>query len=119
MEIMRIGSGNGCFSAAALAGGLIFISGQYGGSDNRDITGQARELLEKCDQILAQCGSDRRHVLFAAIYLNDIHNTLADFNAVWKAWVEPGFEPARTCVGTQIAYPGYFAEVSFVAVPAG
>lgn len=118
MEIKRIGSGNGSFSSAALAGGLIFISGQYGSADHPDISGQARELLENCDRLLAQCGSDKRHVLFASIYLNDIHNTLSAFNQVWREWVEVGFEPCRSCVGTQIAAPGYFAEVAFVAAPA-
>jgi enamine deaminase RidA (YjgF/YER057c/UK114 family) len=55
---------------------------------------QAAALLARYDELLENYGSDKRHILRADIDIRDV-SMLADFNAVWEAWVEDGYQPAR------------------------
>jgi len=114
MEITRLDAGRGRFCQAVRCGSLLFISGQYGDC-GKDMKGQAEEIFEKCDAILARYGVDKRSIVFACIGLCDIHKNIGPFNEAWDSWIEKGYEPARTCLGTDTAAPGYLAEVSFVA----
>lgn len=114
MSITRYQPGTGRFCQAVRCGDLLFISGQYGDS-SKDMKGQAQELFAKCDVILESYGLDKTNVVFANIGLHNIQENIAAFNEAWDEWIVPGHEPARTCLGVEIAFPGYFAEVSFVA----
>ncbi len=55
---------------------------------------QATALLHRYDELLAQYGSDKRHVLRAEIILKNISD-LDEFNTAWSEWVEDGYQPAR------------------------
>lgn len=55
---------------------------------------QASALLRRYDDLLAQYGSDKRHVLRAEIILRDASD-LDEFNKAWTEWVEDGYQPAR------------------------
>lgn len=114
MNIERLDPGGGRFCQAVRCGDLLFINGQYGDC-NKDMKGQAKEIFDKCDAILARYGIDKTNIVFVTIGLSDIHNNFAMFNEAWDEWVVKGKEPARTCLGTDTAFPGYLAEVSFVA----
>ena len=114
MEIVQLHPGEGRFCQAVRCGELLFISGQYGDC-KKDIKGQARELFSKCDAILESYGVDKTHVVFVTIGLSNIHENFVPFNEAWDEWIVKGHEPARTCLGAETAFPGYLAEVSFVA----
>lgn len=55
---------------------------------------QASALLARYDELLAQYGSDKRHVLRAEIILQNASD-LDEFNRAWTEWVEDGYQPAR------------------------
>ena len=94
--------------------GIIYLSGQVCKDAEQDITAQTETTLEKVDELLAQAGSDKKHILSATIYIK----TMADFaamNAVWDNWVEEGFAPARACVQSAMAREALLVEISIVA----
>lgn len=75
---------------------------------------QTADLLAGVDRLLAEAGSDRRHLLMATLYLAD----MADYdamNAVWDAWVPEGCAPVRACVQARLAKPEYRVEIALTA----
>jgi hypothetical protein len=40
---------------------------------------------------------------------------LSVFNQLWDAWIPRGFAPSRACIHTQLAAPGYRAELIITA----
>lgn len=97
--------------------GTIYLCGQVGTDFDADITVQTQQMLEKVDQLLAEAGSSREHMLSATVYIKD----MADFqamNAVWDAWVPEGAAPARACVEAAMARPSILVEVSVIAAVA-
>lgn len=75
---------------------------------------QTADILEQLDTSLAEIGSDRSRILHATIWLSDIASYEA-MNEVWDAWVAPGQAPARVCVESKLADPGYALEIRIVA----
>ena len=55
---------------------------------------QASALLRRFDELLAQYGSDKHHILRAEIVLHDAED-VDEFNRAWMEWVDDGFQPAR------------------------
>jgi len=43
-------------------------------------------------------------------------STFAEQNALWDAWVDTANPPARACVESQLAAPGYTVEIQVTAV---
>ena len=101
-------------SEATVHGGLVYLAGQVPEDATADIAGQTRQVLEAIDALLAQAGSDRRHLLMATLYLAD----MADYdamNAVWDDWLPAGCAPARACVQARLAKPEYRVEIALTA----
>lgn len=63
---------------------------------------QTADMLALVDEILAQGGSDRHHILEATIYLTDMANKDA-MDKIWNAWIPADGFPCRACVGTALA----------------
>ena len=102
-------------SEAAMAGGTVYLAGQVPELDpDADIEGQTREVLGHVDRLLAECGSDRRHLLSVQIFLADIGD-IARMNAVWDVWVVPGHTPPRATVQARLADPRWRIEIVVVA----
>lgn len=72
------------YSEAVCAGGLIFLSGMV--ENGETAAEQTADVLAQTDRWLAECGSDKAHVLDAVIYLRDMGD-YAEMNGVWDAWV--------------------------------
>ena len=83
-----------------------------------DVQDQTRSTLAKIDELLAEAGSSREHILSATIYLRDIANHFALMNEVWNAWVPEGHAPARACVQAHMARAALLVEISIVAAVA-
>ncbi len=79
-----------------------------------DIKEQTKTMLDKVDDLLAQAGSDRQHILSATIYIKDMQD-FAQMNLVWDDWVIEGYSPARACVQASLARPELLVEISVVA----
>ncbi|CAI2540114.1 Enamine/imine deaminase [Serratia liquefaciens] len=103
-------------SASVSYGDFIFLSGQTPITASADITQQSQEVLAKIDRLLAEAGSDNGHLLSAQIWLKDIANDFAAFNAVWEAWLPQGQSPTRATVQAALARPELLVEVMVTAV---
>ena len=66
--------------------GTIYLCGQVAADATKDITEQTQTMLDKVDALLAQAGSDRKHILSATISVKDM-SYCAEMNPVWDAWV--------------------------------
>ena len=98
-------NGNGRYSEAVIHNGIIYISGQVG-----DPSGSVAAL----EEILAENGSDKEHMLSAAVYMADMSG-VSEMNKVWDSWVIPGFEPARVCCQAPLVSPAYKVEITLIA----
>jgi enamine deaminase RidA (YjgF/YER057c/UK114 family) len=105
------------YSEAAIHHGTIYLAGQVPDDDQLDITGQTRQVLAMIDQLLANAGSDKNHLLMATIYLADMAD-YATMNAVWDDWLNTGHAPPRACVQAALANPAWKVEVVVTAAVA-
>lgn len=112
MEIKRF-EGNGRMSKAVIAGDTIYLCGQTC-RDGGGIGQQTGAVLKKVEDLLDACGSDKRHLLMVQIFLRDMKDFDA-MNAVYDAWIETGYEPARACVQAAMAAPEILVEIVVTA----
>lgn len=80
--------------------GVVYLCGQVGAGDT--VAEQTRDCLLRVEALLAEAGTDNRHMLQAIIWLADMAD-FEDMNAVWDAWVPVGFAPARACGEAKLA----------------
>ena len=93
---------------------LVFLAGQVAGDPKQGISAQVQSVLAQIDRLLAEAGTDKRHILSATIYLANMSDYPA-MNAVWDAWVPQGDTPARATVEAKLANPAYKVEIQLVA----
>lgn len=112
--ITRLGAG-ARLSEAVCAKGLVFLSGMVPENETAGAQAQTADVLRQIDHWLAQCGSDKRHILEATIYLADMADYAA-MNAAWDAWVDPAATPARACVEARLAKSEWKVEIKVSAL---
>ncbi len=103
-------------SEVAIHGGTVYLAGQIA-EKKGDAHAQTVEVLGHVDRLLAEAGSDKRHVLSATVYLSSMKH-YADMNRAWDAWVEPGHTPPRATVEAKLARPECVVEIVVVAAQA-
>jgi enamine deaminase RidA (YjgF/YER057c/UK114 family) len=103
-------------SPVVIHNGVAYLSGQVGDPAN-DVAGQTEDVLAKIEDLLAQAGSSKEHLLMATIWLADMGD-FAAMNAVWDAWVVPGQPPARCCGEAKLARAELKVEIMIVAAVA-
>lgn len=101
-------------SQAVVAGGFIFLSGQVAGDPVPDVSAQTNQILSQIDQLLADCGATRDHLVNVSVWLADI-GTFAEFNERWDLWVPSESPPARATVEARLAFPEYLVEIAAIA----
>lgn len=101
-------------SEIAIFNGTVYLAGQIAEQTKADTFGQMVEVLGHVDRLLAEAGSDKRHILSATVYLSNMKH-YADMNRAWDAWVEPGATPPRATVEARLARSEYLVEVQVVA----
>ncbi|MCK5898329.1 MAG: RidA family protein [Methylococcales bacterium] len=114
MKITRIGTERRRMSKIIIHNNTLYLCGQVAKDSKADITEQTRSMLEKVDVLLAEAGSDRKHILSATLYIKDMVD-FAKMNAVWDEWVIEGYSPARACVQASLAREELLVEISVVA----
>lgn len=78
--------------------GVLYCGG-HGASDvNLDMAGQTRQICEKLDGLLAECGTDKTKILQTRIYLTDMSKK-EEMNKVWVEWIGEDHLPARATIG--------------------
>lgn len=97
MEIKRTNT-NKRMSSVNLFNGVLYFAGKVASDTSTDAAHQTKQILGELEELLVANDSDKDHILSALIHLHDF----ADFDAmnnVWDNWLNPGYAPARTCVG--------------------
>ena len=112
MQIQRHGSTRR-YSDSVVHNGTVYLV-EVPSNLDADITGQTENLLASIERLLAQAGSDKSRLLMATIYLADMADYNA-MNAVWDVWLPDGCAPARACVQTRLANPGFRVEIVLTA----
>ena len=79
-----------------------------------DPRAQFEQLFRQVDERLALAKSSRQRLLQVLIYL-PYPEDLPMFNELWDAWIPRGHAPSRACIHTQLAAPGYRAELIITA----
>lgn len=92
----------------------IYLSGQIAKDTTKGIKEQTATTLEKIEELLSKCGSDKSRILSVTVYLRDIKDFSA-MNEVWDAWIKEEDQPARTCVEARMARPDLLVEMTAVA----
>ena len=101
-------------SQSVIHGNTIYLAGQVANDRSANISVQTEQVLEKIDQLLAEAGSDRSHILSAQIWLANIGH-FAEMNQVWDAWAPEGDAPARACIEARLASPDLLVEIGIIA----
>lgn len=112
MSIERLHSGPR-MSQAVIHGGIVYLAGQVG-APGEDATAQTRAILASIDELLAEAGTDKSHLLTAMIWLAD----MADFgamNVVWEEWIGGANAPTRATGEVRLATPDYRVEIIVTA----
>jgi enamine deaminase RidA (YjgF/YER057c/UK114 family) len=113
-EIKRVGIA-ARYSDLVVLGDTAYFSGYVPETSlGMAVREQTKDILGQIDQSLAEIGSDRSKILQATIWLADI-GSYDEMNAVWDAWVAPRQAPARICVESGLADPGYALEIRIIA----
>lgn len=102
-------------SAAVIAHGVAYLSGQVPAQQDAGIEAQTADVLDRISRLLIDCGSSPADVLNATIYLRD----MADFdamNGVWEHWLPAGCAPARTTVQAAMARRACRIEITVQAL---
>jgi enamine deaminase RidA (YjgF/YER057c/UK114 family) len=102
------------YSEAAIHHGTVYLAGQVPNDASLDIGGQTAEVLALIDQLLAEAGSDKNHLLMVTVYLRDLAD-YAGMNAVWDTWLNAGHAPPRACVQAALAHPAWKVEIVVTA----
>jgi enamine deaminase RidA (YjgF/YER057c/UK114 family) len=86
MTIKRIHSGKR-ISRVVVHNGIAYLAGlQALKNRGGTVAEQTQDVLAMIDRLLAEAGTDKRHLLTATIWLADIR-TAEDMNLVWDEWV--------------------------------
>lgn len=101
------------YSEAVCAGDLIFLSGMVP-ENGQTAAEQTADVLSQIDRWLEECGSDRAHIIEAAVYLRDMGD-YGEMNEIWDGWVVSGRTPARICVEARLARPEWRVEIKVTA----
>ncbi len=109
--IERIGTGPR-MSAIVKHNGTIYLAGQVG--EGETVADQTKDCLAQIDDLLAQAGSDKTHILQTIIWLADMAD-FAEMNAAWDAWIPAGHTPARATGEAKLAAPKYRVEIIVTA----
>ena len=103
------------FSEATIHQGIVYLAGQLASHLDANIEQQTHETLAIIDQLLAETGSHKSHILSCTIYLNDIQQDYAAFNLIWDEWLREVKAPPRTCIQAGLYRPDVLIEISIIA----
>jgi len=113
-DIRRIGV-SARYSDFVILGDTAYFSGYVPETTlGQSVAAQTRDILAQIDQSLAEVGSDKTRIVQATIWLAEI-GSYDEMNAVWDSWVIPRQAPARICVESRLADPGYALEIRVIA----
>ncbi len=117
-RVISVGEPVAAYSHGKVVGNLLFTSGMTshdpatGAVRGSTIEEQTRYCFELLEQVLAKAGSSLADLVQVQVFLNDIENDFAGFDATYKQIV-PAPYPPRATVGADL--PGYRIEMLITA----
>ena len=117
-RVISVGESVAAYSHGKVVGNLLFTSGMTshdpatGAVRGSTIEEQTRYCFELLEQVLAKAGSSLADLVQVQVFLNDIENDFAGFDATYKQIV-PAPYPPRATVGADL--PGYRIEMLITA----
>ena len=97
-------------SKLIVVGDRVETSGLVAEDCEAPISGQTADVLAQLDRLLELAGVGRDRLVRVQIWLADMKDFEA-MNQVYDAWVGGENQPARACVGAQLASPDYLIEI--------
>jgi enamine deaminase RidA (YjgF/YER057c/UK114 family) len=94
--------------------GVLNLAGVVAEDLSQGMAGQARQVFEEIDRLLAANGSDRNHLLSALIFITDM-KLKPEMNKAWQAWLKKEHLPTRATIGINDLGPGVVIEVVVTA----
>lgn len=117
-RVISVGESVAAYSHGKVVGNLLFTSGMTshdpatGAVRGSTIEEQTRYCFELLEQVLAKAGSSLADLVQVQVFLNDIENDFAGFDATYRQIV-PAPYPPRATVGADL--PGYRIEMLITA----
>ncbi len=75
---------------------------------------QSAKALERIDESLALCGTDKSKILSAIVYITDMTRK-GEMNRAWDEWADIVNPPMRACIGVDLE-PPHIVEIVVTAV---
>mmetsp|Transcript_18942 Transcript_18942/g.21221 ORF Transcript_18942/g.21221 Transcript_18942/m.21221 type:complete len:144 (+) Transcript_18942:27-458(+) len=94
---------------------MIQTAGIVSTDTTPDVARQTQNILSQLDALLATAGGRKQDITHVAIWLVDIENDFAAFNAVYDRWLLPSAKPARATVGAPLARAELLVEIQITA----
>lgn len=101
-------------SLVCRAGNWTHFTGLQPRNLDGDIKEQARDVIARLDELMAEAGIRQSDLFTVTIWLKDMRYFSA-LNAVWNGWVDAANPPARTCVSGELYRPDLLLEIVAVA----
>jgi enamine deaminase RidA (YjgF/YER057c/UK114 family) len=113
-RIQRIES-NPRLSRGVVHNGVAWLSGIVAADCSQDIRGQTRQVLQRVDELLDACGSDKSRLLSVQIWMKDMGADFAGMNETWSVWVNAEQTPARATAQVMFDDPQILLELIVTA----
>jgi enamine deaminase RidA (YjgF/YER057c/UK114 family) len=91
-------------SRAVVHGDLVFTVAVAPDPVASSMYEQSTKALERIDESLALCGTDKSKILSAIVYITDMTRK-AEMNRAWDEWVDAANPPMRACIGVDLEQP--------------
>ena len=101
-------------SQAVEHGDVVYLAGQVADDGALDAAGQTKQILNKIDDLLEECGSSKSKLLWAQLWVTDMRHFEA-MNEVWDRWIDPDNPPVRAGLCSALAAPRYLVEIMVMA----
>ena len=105
---------NNRMSQIVIHNDTMYLAGQVGSVETKDVSTQTSEVLNKIDNLLKNAGSDKTKILSAIIYLSNISD-FNKMNKVWDNWLPENCAPARATIEAKLILPKLLVEISIIA----
>jgi enamine deaminase RidA (YjgF/YER057c/UK114 family) len=98
--------------------GVLYVGGHAANDLSVGMKEQTRQICDKLDLVLAECGSDKSQLLSARIYITDMARK-PEMDEAWLEWIEGDDLPSRATIGVaDLGTPERLIEVVVVAAKA-
>jgi enamine deaminase RidA (YjgF/YER057c/UK114 family) len=91
-------------SRAVVHGDLVFTVAVAPDPVASSMYEQSTKALERIDESLALCGTDKSRILSAIVCITDMTRK-AEMNRAWDEWVDAANPPMRACIGVDLEQP--------------